>query len=106
MIKLTNSAVKKTQKLLENEDSAMHLRVFVVGGGCSGFEYGFTFDDILDDEDTLVDNNSVKVVIDAMSFQYLTGSEIDYVEDLTGSKFIVNNPNALITCGCGNSFTV
>ena len=82
------------------------LRVFVSGGGCSGFQYGFTFDEVVNDGDTEVQKEGVKLLIDPMSFQYLTGAEIDYTEGLEGSQFVIRNPNATTTCGCGSSFSV
>ena len=87
-------------------NSELKLRVFIVGGGCSGFQYGFTFDESLQDDDTAVEEDGATVVIDAMSFQYLMGSELDYMEGLEGSRFVVNNPNATTTCGCGASFSI
>ena len=84
----------------------MKLRVFVTGGGCSGFEYGFTFDEDKDDEDTAIENAGVTLLVDPMSYQYLEGAQIDFMEDLQGSRFVVTNPNAETTCGCGNSFSI
>ncbi len=81
------------------------LRVYIEGGGCSGFQYGFEFEDDLQDDDTVVENNGVKLVVDPLSLQYLTGASIDYLEDLQGSRFVVSNPNASSTCGCGSSFS-
>lgn len=106
MIEFTQKAIEKTRKLLEDEDSAMRLRVFVQGGGCSGFEYGFTFDDTTEDDDTIINQNGIGIVVDAMSSQYVSGSTVDYVEDLSGASFTVNNPNAQTVCGCGNSFQI
>jgi iron-sulfur cluster insertion protein len=80
--------------------------VFVTGGGCSGFQYGFSFDDQIAEDDTLAECDGVRVAVDALSFQYLSGSEVDYLEDLSGSRFVVNNPNAETTCGCGSSFSI
>ncbi|MEX2327686.1 MAG: iron-sulfur cluster insertion protein ErpA [Pseudomonadales bacterium] len=106
-MKFTNSAARKVKDLIEEEENAnLKLRVFVTGGGCSGFEYGFTFDEDLEDDDTTIENAGVQLVIDALSFQYLAGAEIDFKEDLQGSRFVVTNPNASTTCGCGNSFAV
>ncbi len=82
------------------------MRVFVTGGGCSGFEYGFTFDEDVEDDDTIIENAGVNLVVDALSYQYLVGSVVDFKEDLQGSRFVVTNPNATTTCGCGNSFSV
>lgn len=102
----TDSAAFKVQQLIEEEkNDALMLRVFVQGGGCSGFQYGFTFDESIQDGDTVVENQGVKLLIDPMSYQYLVGAEIDYVENLEGSQFVIRNPNATTTCGCGSSFT-
>ena len=90
----------------EEGNQNLKLRVFITGGGCSGFSYGFTFDDGVADDDAVIERDGVTMLIDAMSYQYLAGSEIDYKEDLQGSQFVVNNPNASSTCGCGNSFSV
>ncbi len=102
----TDNAAKKVQQLIkeENNDDLM-LRVFVQGGGCSGFQYGFTFDEKTQEDDTIVENQGVKLLIDPMSYQYLVGAEIDYTEGLEGSQFVIRNPNAVTTCGCGSSFT-
>ena len=103
----TNSAASKVKKLVAEEDEVgLMLRVFVTGGGCSGFQYGFTFDANRADDDTVIINNSAVLVVDALSFQYLIGAEVDYVEGLEGARFMVNNPNATATCGCGASFTI
>jgi len=103
----TNNAANKVKALLEEEDNqSLNLRVYITGGGCAGFSYGFNFDDKIQDDDTQVENDGVKLLIDAMSIQYLDGSEIDYIEGLEGSRFVVNNPNAATTCGCGSSFSV
>ena len=83
-----------------------HNEIFVQGGGCSGFQYGFTFDEITNDDDTTMTKNGVSLLIDAMSYQYLIGAEIDYKEDLQGAQFVIKNPNASTTCGCGSSFSV
>ena len=91
---------------MEEDNENLRLRVFVSGGGCSGFEYGFTFDDEIEDDDIEVENSGVSLVVDSLSFEYLVGSSIDYLEDLQGSRFVVINPNAVSTCGCGNSFSV
>jgi iron-sulfur cluster insertion protein len=82
------------------------LRVFITGGGCSGFQYGFTFDELLADDDTVIEKEGVTVLVDPMSFQYLAGSVVDYTEGLEGSRFVINNPNATATCGCGSSFSI
>ena len=84
----------------------LYLRVFVTGGGCNGFSYGFTFDEEIAEDDAVVDHDGVSMVVDAMSYPYLDGSEVDYIEDLNGSQFVVTNPNATATCGCGNSFSI
>ena len=107
MINLTNSAILKIADILAEENNPqLKLRTFVQGGGCSGFSYGFTFDEIVNEDDFEVPVDEFKVLIDAMSMQYLTGSEIDYKEDLQGSSFSIKNPNATTTCGCGSSFGV
>jgi len=103
----SDSAASKVQQLINEEDNNnLMLRVFVQGGGCSGFQYGFTFDENSQEDDTIVENNGVKLLIDPMSYQYLVGAEIDYTEGLEGSQFIIRNPNAQTTCGCGSSFSV
>ena len=102
----TDSAASKVKKLIEEEgNNDLKLRVFVSGGGCSGFKYGFTFDELINEDDTVMEKNGVKLVIDPMSFQYLVGSEIDYQENLQGAQFIIKNPSATSTCGCGSSFS-
>ena len=100
------AAAKVSYLIKEEENDQLHLRVFVTGGGCSGFEYGFTFDEDLEEDDTRIENHGVSLVIDALSYQYLLGASIDYREDLQGSRFVVTNPNATTTCGCGNSFAM
>ncbi|GGD12549.1 iron-sulfur cluster insertion protein ErpA [Halopseudomonas salina] len=103
----TDTAVSKAKSLIDEEgNERLSLRVFVTGGGCSGFQYGFTFDDELAEDDTIVEREGVKLVVDPMSFQYLVGSEVDYQEGLEGSRFVINNPNAATTCGCGSSFSI
>jgi len=103
----TDSAAKKVRTLIEEEENdSLKLRVFITGGGCAGFSYGFTFDEEVADDDTMVDNNGVKLVVDPMSFQYLEGAQVDYKEGLQGSQFVVTNPNATTTCGCGSSFSI
>ncbi len=103
----TDSAADKVRQLIEEEgNEALKLRVFVTGGGCSGFQYGFTFDENVNDDDTTMTKNGVQLLIDPMSFQYLVGAEIDYKEDVEGAQFIIKNPNAQTTCGCGSSFSV
>jgi iron-sulfur cluster insertion protein len=102
----TDNAAKKVKELIEEEGSPeLKLRVFVSGGGCSGFQYGFTFEDTSNDDDTMVDNDGVTLLIDPMSLQYLVGAEIDYQDSLQGSQFVIRNPNATTTCGCGSSFS-
>lgn len=104
---VSGSAAAKLRELLaEEQDPDLKLRVFVTGGGCSGFKYGFTFDANSDDGDVAVSRDGVTVVVDPMSFQYLSGAEIDYREDASGAQFIIRNPNATTTCGCGSSFSV
>ena len=104
---LSNAAAEKARLLIEEESNeSLKLRVFVTGGGCSGFEYGFTFDEDLEEDDTTFHNSGVDLVVDALSYQYLVGSVVDYREDLQGSRFVVDNPNAETTCGCGNSFSI
>jgi iron-sulfur cluster insertion protein len=106
-INLTASAVRKVRALVEEEENdELKLRVFITGGGCSGFQYGFTFDEIAADDDTAVESEGVTLLVDPMSFQYLAGSEVDYTEGLEGSRFVINNPNATTTCGCGASFSI
>ncbi len=103
----TDSAAAKVKQLIEEEGNPeLKLRVFVQGGGCSGFQYGFTFDEVLNDDDTVLDKEGVQLLIDPMSYQYLVGAEIDYKEDLEGAQFVIKNPNAASTCGCGSSFSV
>jgi iron-sulfur cluster insertion protein len=103
----TDAAASKVKELIEEENNAeLKLRVFVTGGGCSGFQYGFTFDDNVGDGDTVVENGGVTLLIDPMSYQYLVGAEIDYTEGLEGAQFVIRNPNATTTCGCGSSFSV
>ena len=103
----TDSAAAKVSELIREEGNPnLKLRVFVSGGGCSGFQYGFTFDENEEDGDTCVENQGVRLLVDPMSFQYLTGAEIDYREDLNGAQFVIRNPNASTTCGCGSSFGV
>lgn len=106
-IQLTDRAVSKVKELISGEGNPdLHLRVFVTGGGCSGFQYGFSFDEEHQDDDTEVVKDGVTVVIDGMSYQYLVGATVDYSESLTGSQFVVENPNASSTCGCGASFSL
>jgi iron-sulfur cluster insertion protein len=102
----TDSAANKVKSLIEDEgNDNLKLRVYVTGGGCSGFQYGFTFDEAINDGDTAVEKNGVTLLIDPMSYQYMVGAEIDYKEDLEGAQFVIRNPNATTTCGCGSSFS-
>jgi iron-sulfur cluster insertion protein len=106
-IVFTDAAATKVSELIKEEDNPdLMLRVFISGGGCSGFQYGFTFDETIEAGDSEVENQGVKLLVDPMSVQYLMGAEIDYKEDLQGAQFIIRNPNAQTTCGCGQSFTV
>ncbi|MGH1357205.1 MAG: iron-sulfur cluster insertion protein ErpA [Burkholderiaceae bacterium] len=101
----TDSAALKVKDLIEEEgNNELKLRVFVQGGGCSGFQYGFTFDEETNEDDTIMEKSGVTLLIDSMSYQYLVGAEIDYKEDLEGAQFVIKNPNATTTCGCGSSF--
>ena len=103
----TDAAAAKVAHLIEQEDNQdLKLRVFVTGGGCSGFEYGFTFDEDMEEDDTTIEKSGVMLLVDPLSYQYLVGAEIDYNENLQGARFVVVNPNASNTCGCGNSFSV
>jgi iron-sulfur cluster insertion protein len=103
----TDSAAAKVKDLVDEEGNPdLKLRVFVQGGGCSGFQYGFTFDEVVNEDDTPMTKNGVTLLIDSMSLQYLMGAEIDYKEDLQGAQFVIKNPNATTTCGCGSSFSV
>lgn len=103
-IEFTDAAAKKVKELIEDEQNTeLKLRVFVTGGGCSGFQYGFTFDEKVNEGDTTIEKESVTLVVDPMSLQYLVGGEVDYSEGLQGARFLVNNPNATTTCGCGAS---
>lgn len=110
-IVITDSVIQKVNELiLEEGQPDLKLRIFVQGGGCSGFQYGFTFDEIANEDDFTFEKtlkeNKVSFLVDSMSFQYLQGATIDYVEDLQGSQFVIKNPNASTTCGCGSSFSV
>jgi iron-sulfur cluster insertion protein len=106
-IDFSDKAAAKVKALITADgDEALRLRVFVTGGGCNGFSYGFTFDEDVAEDDAVVDRQGVSMVVDAMSYPYLDGSVVDYIEDLNGSQFIVTNPNAASTCGCGNSFSI
>ena len=101
-IRLTDNAVTKVRALVEDEGNPdLKLRVYITGGGCSGFQYGFSFDEAVSEDDMIIERDGVTALIDVMSYQYLVGSEVDYSEGLEGSRFVVNNPNATTTCGCG-----
>jgi iron-sulfur cluster insertion protein len=103
----TDAAAFKVRELINEEgNDALMLRVFISGGGCSGFQYGFTFDENVAEGDVVIDNAGVKLLVDPMSIQYLAGAEIDYSESLEGAQFVIRNPNATTTCGCGSSFSV
>ena len=100
------AAASKVKDLIQDEgNDALMLRVFISGGGCSGFQYGFTFDEKIGEGDTVIENEGVKLLVDPMSFQYLSGAEIDYSEGMEGAQFVIRNPNATTTCGCGSSFS-
>ncbi|HWQ38552.1 MAG TPA: iron-sulfur cluster insertion protein ErpA [Burkholderiales bacterium] len=102
----TDSAARKVKELIDEEGNAnLKLRVFVTGGGCAGFQYGFTFDEAVNDDDATMEKNGVTLLIDPMSYQYLVGAEIDYQEGIEGAQFVIRNPNATTTCGCGSSFS-
>lgn len=106
-IEFSDAAAKKVASLVEEENNpALKLRVYVTGGGCSGFSYGFTFDEKVNEGDLTIEKESVTMVVDPMSLQYLVGGIVDYTEGLEGSRFLVNNPNATTTCGCGSSFSI
>ena len=110
-VNFTDNAANKVFELIEEEENYnLNLRVYITGGGCSGFQYGFTFDEKINDDDTKVEkainNHSVNLLIDPISFQYLAGAEIDYTDDIAGAHFVIRNPNAKTTCGCGSSFSV
>ena len=106
MITITENASTKVAELLQDEPEANGLRVFIQGGGCSGFNYGFAFENEINEDDFVVEQTSVKFIVDSMSMQYLQGATIDYKEDLMGAEFVISNPNAQTTCGCGSSFSV
>lgn len=106
-LNFTEAAAAKVSGLMEDEQNPnLKLRVYITGGGCSGFSYGFTFDESQSDDDTVVEKDGVTLLVDSMSFQYLVGAKIDYLEDLQGARFVIENPNATTTCGCGSSFSV
>ena len=104
---LSDDAAAKVRALVEEEgNDELNLRVFVTGGGCSGFQYGFSFDESVKEDDTVVEKSGVRLLVDSLSYQYLVGSEVDYQEGLEGARFVINNPNASTTCGCGSSFSI
>ncbi len=106
-ISFTERAAAKVRDLMTGEGNAdLKLRVFITGGGCSGFSYGFTFDEEVAEDDAVVERGGVTMLVDSLSYQYLMGAEVDYKEDLQGAQFVVKNPNASATCGCGNSFAI
>lgn len=102
----SNAAAKVNELINEEGNLALKLRVYVSGGGCSGFQYGFSFEEAVNEDDLMVEKDGVTVLIDSMSFQYLNGAEIDYQEGLEGARFMIKNPNATTTCGCGSSFSI
>ena len=108
VMQISDGAVNKILSLAdaENDSDKLNLRVYVTGGGCSGFQYGFSFDKVIDEEDTCITKDGANLVVDSLSLQYLEGSTVDYTEDLMGSKFVITNPNATTTCGCGESFSI
>lgn len=107
MIDFTDKAAKKLKVLVDEKNNPkLGLRIYITGGGCSGFQYGFTFDENISETDMVINKENVFLVIDAMSFQYLIGSQVDYTEGLEGSRFVIKNPNAKTTCGCGSSFGI
>ena len=106
-VSLSTSAINRVVELKNNKQQPdLVLRVYIQGGGCSGFQYGFQFEESIDDEDEIIKAGDVTVAVDPLSYQYLVGAEIDFLDDLLGSRFVVNNPNASTTCGCGSSFSI
>jgi iron-sulfur cluster insertion protein len=106
-VSFSDAAAKKVKNLIaEEKNPNLKLRIYISGGGCSGFQYGFSFDENVGEGDVTVENDGVALVIDPMSYQYLVGAEVDYTEGLEGAQFVVRNPNATTTCGCGSSFSV
>ena len=106
-VNFTNEASLKVKELIEEEgDDSLSLRVYITGGGCSGFQYAFAFENEIKEDDMVIKNNGVRLLVDSMSFQYLVGADVDYKDDVEGSYFIIRNPNAKTTCGCGSSFSV
>jgi len=107
IMSLTDNAANKVQNLIAEEgNDNLKLRVFVTGGGCSGFQYGFSFDEAVNEDDTVIENKGASLLVDPLSYQYLVGAKIDYIEGLEGSRFVVDNPMASTTCGCGSSFSI
>ncbi|CUT17434.1 MULTISPECIES: iron-sulfur cluster insertion protein ErpA [Candidatus Ichthyocystis] len=107
VINFSDSAVTRVKDLMNEEGNpSLKLRVFITGGGCSGFQYGFTFDEVINDDDFVLEKGDVVLLVDSMSYQYLQGADIDYVDDLEGAQFTIKNPNAKTTCGCGSSFSI
>ena len=103
----SEAAASKVKRLIEEEgNDELALRVYVTGGGCSGFQYGFSFDETVNEDDTVVEKNGARLLVDSLSYQYLVGSEVDYKESLEGAQFVIRNPNAATTCGCGSSFSM
>ncbi|WLQ13772.1 iron-sulfur cluster insertion protein ErpA [Hahella aquimaris] len=103
----TDNAAAKVKSLIEDEgNDELSLRVFVTGGGCSGFQYGFSFDEAVNEDDTIVEKDGVRLIVDSLSYQYLVGAEVDFREGLEGAQFVIKNPNAATTCGCGSSFSI
>lgn len=107
LLDFTDNAANKVKLMIEEEGNpALKLRIYVSGGGCSGFQYNFAFDELINEDDTVIVKNGVSLLIDAMSYQYMEGASVDYLEGLEGARFVINNPNAASTCGCGSSFSV
>ena len=106
-IELTKAAANKIKELIsEEENQNLKLRVYITGGGCSGFQYGFAFEDEFEEEDIVFEQNGVSLLVDPMSMQYLQGAKVDYSEDISGAQFVIDNPSAQTTCGCGSSFSI
>ena len=107
LLDFTDNAANKVKLMIEEEGNPeLKLRIYVSGGGCSGFQYNFAFDELINEDDTVIVKNGVSLLIDAMSYQYMEGASVDYLEGLEGARFVINNPNAASTCGCGSSFSV
>lgn len=105
-LRISDAALERVRELIREEGKpALKLRVFIEGGGCSGFQYGFSFDEARADDDFVLDRGGIELLVDPLSMQYLEGAEVDYVEELSGAQFVIHNPNAKTTCGCGSSFT-